>query len=736
MLRIVIILFALLFGAPVFAQNVTCFTATFGDSTTKCASTQFVQGAVSSSSSNVASHVPTNATLAGSLTSKFPNGVWRDDWSSGFGASPLWFTPLVGTCAANGQANDGGYCVNTTAGDGNSWLAWHPPESGINVLQFGADPTGAAGAMDAINLALRSHYITGTSTNGSAIITSISPNTTGLAAGQRIAGFGIPLSATTILSVDSSTQITISQNANADSAGRPFSVSTATKRANVRIGCGTFLADKTVLIPSNSAVEAQGPCTRMLISTTMLPAPSTRSINAASGGERVLFSNADWGGGDSNIHISSMKIDAPTVLAAGNFFTALVYNLNGLEANGTATTTWSGGSIGTNGINFINSHNINIHDNYVWGASGNGACYDGWGGSYDFRIVNNYCYGGGAKDYGIQLNGLNTDGTDNITHDGIVANNIVDSTDSVCFDNYGLAGSGGTSSVDHVVWVGNECRNSIGATTGLGYRIGQAKNVTVTGGVVEGLAQGAFSLIGTFASGITDGVTVQGVTVKDVCKTSSAGVFTIGNGTDAPTDIVLGPNAINAPLCTYAYDFRAGVTNSVVYPAGAVKGTAGFVNSAAPDVSIIWGQRIAFNGSAFSKTSDATLADVTGLSVTLQAGKVYHITAGLSETQAATGGQKYGLGGTATAVWTQIPVNINCLTAASSPQVSGGTLTAIGSTTVTEVGTGCLAAQVRFDGLVNVTGAGTLTIQFAQNTSDVTASTLAARGFIRAEVSN
>lgn len=90
---------------------------------------------------NAAPHVATNAELASAGTVNYPNGIWRDDYSTGAGADPLWFTPLTGTCAANSLVNDGGYCVNSTSGDGNSWRAWHP-ESGVGVLQFGADKTG------------------------------------------------------------------------------------------------------------------------------------------------------------------------------------------------------------------------------------------------------------------------------------------------------------------------------------------------------------------------------------------------------------------------------------------------------------------------------------------------------------------------------------------------------------------------------------------------------------------
>jgi hypothetical protein len=54
--------------------------------------------------------------------------------------------------------------------------------------------------------------VTGTLANGSPVVTAISPNTSGLTVGMVITGTGIPLS-TKILTIDSSTQITLDQNA-------------------------------------------------------------------------------------------------------------------------------------------------------------------------------------------------------------------------------------------------------------------------------------------------------------------------------------------------------------------------------------------------------------------------------------------------------------------------------------------------------------------------------------------
>lgn len=83
-------------------------------------------------------HVATDAALTGLVTGSFPNGVWRDHfYTGGSSDGPLFFQPQTGTCVANGRANDGGDCRNTTSGDGNSFLAVHQ-HGVLDVKEFGA----------------------------------------------------------------------------------------------------------------------------------------------------------------------------------------------------------------------------------------------------------------------------------------------------------------------------------------------------------------------------------------------------------------------------------------------------------------------------------------------------------------------------------------------------------------------------------------------------------------------
>lgn len=82
-----------------------------------------------------------------------------------------------------------------------------------NPLLIG-DPTKGYMSWDGTNLLKYPLTLTGNTTNSSPIITGISPSTTGLVSGMSVVGSGIP-NGSTIVSVNSSTQITISANATA-----------------------------------------------------------------------------------------------------------------------------------------------------------------------------------------------------------------------------------------------------------------------------------------------------------------------------------------------------------------------------------------------------------------------------------------------------------------------------------------------------------------------------------------
>ena len=124
--------------------------------------------------------------------------------------------------------------------------------------------------------------------------------------------------------------------------------------------------------------------------------------------------------------------------------------------------------------------------------------------------------------------------------------------------------------------------------------------------------------------------------------------------------------------------------------------------------------------SSFSVTSSTTLVDVTGLSKIVEAGGVYSFRATLPVTVNGTPGSKVAIGGTCTVS------NIN---AVATYYIGNGI--AVATTTSTTLGTaiGGAAAQhvfITIEGTCTVSANGTLTVMFAQNVSNATASTVLA----------
>jgi hypothetical protein len=141
----------LLASSVSYAQNPTVPTAPCGTSTNQAASTAFV--------GICGGTVLTEAMLALTPTASFPNGVTRLDYSAGLGAPPQFYQPLVGTCSANGLVSDGGSCVNTTVGDGNSWAAKFSA-TGADAREWGISPSAtdnAANLQAGINWAALAH---------------------------------------------------------------------------------------------------------------------------------------------------------------------------------------------------------------------------------------------------------------------------------------------------------------------------------------------------------------------------------------------------------------------------------------------------------------------------------------------------------------------------------------------------------------------------------------------------
>src|SRR4029077_14954636 len=126
-------------------------------------------------------------------------GIGIRQSSSGRTLDNLHFEPFWARIVAGPPAGDDSY----------SWVELYETDPDNSPGDFSTLTNGRAGAAPLM--------LTGTTTSGSAVVTGISPATTGLLPGQTISGTGITSSPTTyILSVDSSTQITLTANATAN----------------------------------------------------------------------------------------------------------------------------------------------------------------------------------------------------------------------------------------------------------------------------------------------------------------------------------------------------------------------------------------------------------------------------------------------------------------------------------------------------------------------------------------
>jgi len=193
---------------------------------------------------------------------------------------------------------------------------------------------------------------------------------------------------------------------------------------------------------------------------------------------------------------------------------------------------------------------------------------------------------------------------------------------------------------------------------------------------------------------------VTGIKIKSAAAAAGVAVSAISSGTDENLTV----DAKGAGTVTVGGTSTGRVTtgsaNAVnVRPGNAVRATADL-----------------------TATTNVTLANITGLSMNLEAGRKYVIRAKLFTTSTANGGLKVGFGGTATA------------TSMIAEAKSYTTTTLNGSAQVTALGA-ILGATVATDSAeiwaeIIVNAAGTLTIQAAQNASHAETTTVKIGSFM------
>lgn len=131
------------------------------------------------------------------------------------------------------------------------------------------------------------------------------------------------------------------------------------------------------------------------------------------------------------------------------------------------------------------------------------------------------------------------------------------------------------------------------------------------------------------------------------------------------------------------------------------------------------------NSAAFTATSSTTLTNITGLTRNVEASRVYAFRAVLQTTAVATGGVKVAVSGTATATAiSYVGVLTDGTSIIANTRATALDATVCASTTST-------AGTCTIEGVLVVANAGTLTLQFAQNASDGSASTVLANQYFQ-----
>ena len=257
-------------------------------------------------------------------------------------------------------------------------------------------------------------------------------------------------------------------------------------------------------------------------------------------------------------------------------------------------------------------------------------------------------------------------------------------------------------------------------TTGNTLTIGTQKGGTGTARAVQFVTPGVVNLGFSFANG--------GSATSFFGPDNGNAGFGIGTAA-GQVDAWWAPNV----GAGYGWRIRSDAQYAWVSSTAAVNGPdTGFSRTAAGVIDVNQGTRGNHDGwfnyggqtrvtSDVTFTSTTALATVTGLSVSVAAGRTYHFDAHLSFTDAAAGGIQAAIAGTATA--TNI-IYDGWVVDSAANGVKGNTQATALATAVASSTTTGTAGFVEISGTITVNAAGTLLVQAAQNTSNGTATTI------------
>jgi hypothetical protein len=168
-----------------------------------------------------------------------------------------------------------------------------------------------------------------------------------------------------------------------------------------------------------------------------------------------------------------------------------------------------------------------------------------------------------------------------------------------------------------------------------------------------------------------------------------------------------------------SFDFIGYIDCAQTTSPGAVFTFSGNNGNVSDGAYLNWGGQARVSGIDFSSGANNTiLANVTGLTVAVAAGRTYTFQTELYVTDAAAGGAKAAIAGTCTATTIQYTGYMIADNAIKAKTNAAALATEVASSTTTETS----GIIIRITGTITVANAGTLTVQFAQNTNNGTAS--------------
>lgn len=263
--------------------------------------------------------------------------------------------------------------------------------------------------------------------------------------------------------------------------------------------------------------------------------------------------------------------------------------------------------------------------------------------------------------------------------------------------------------------------------TGLYFRsfgVNASIDATVNGSVAFALNQNGFQIKSTTQFAISAGD--PAVSGPDIgVGRNAAGVLRVSDGSTGAGSLIIGTSAGaigTSGVGVLAFTLSTTPTTSPTDTVQLYSGDAAaadhnlYSRNEAGEVNRLTGLTVLVS-TQFNKTTDTTLANVTGLTRNVEAGRAYAFEAVLFTTSDVAGGVKAAISGTATAtsiIYEGLTINAGLITQSRTTTL-GNTVGAVTAVT---------AATIIIKGTIVVNAAGTLTVQFAQNASNGAASSV------------